>query len=157
MSPKRPNFDVVRIETIAHLMDSAEQPKPDTGQRSILSISYNPNLLATREMILVAAGYKVRSVRELEAALAEAAFKHYDLVIIGHSISIENRRMILKQVRKHSKALVLALWKAGPEEILNAADYYLEASEGPIALMDMVREIFRHRDGVAKRKGNSKT
>ena len=139
---------MVPIQTIAHLIDSTEQPKPDTGERSILSVSCDPSLLTTREMILRAAGYKVLSVLGVEGALAQAGSNHFDLVIIGHSIPIEDRRGILQRVRQFSKAPVLSLWKVGPEEVLDAADYQLEASEGPIALLDMVRKIFDGGDGL---------
>jgi hypothetical protein len=150
MPRKRPNFDVVPVETIVHLMDStAKKPQPNTGQRKILSISYDRTLLTTRELILAAAGYKVRSVLGLEAALAESGRNDFDLVIVGHSISLEDRSKILRRVRKCSKAPILALWRLGPEERLDNADYQLDASEGPIALLKTVRKIFDGGDGSA--------
>lgn len=149
MPRKRPIFDVVPLEAIAHLMDSRKKFSPKTGQRKILSISYDRSLLTTRGLILSAAGYQVRSLLGLEAALAEIGLNEFDLVIIGHSISLEDRNKILRRVRKLSKAPILALSKLGPEEKLDGADYQLEASEGPIALLEMVRRILDRSDGSA--------
>lgn len=149
MPSKRPNFDVVPVEAIAHLMDSTKKSSAKTRQRKILSISYDRTLLTTRGMILSAAGYKVRSLLGLEAALAEAGLNEFDLVIIGHSIPLEERNKILRRLRKFSRAPILALWRLGPEERLDEADYQLEASQGPIALLDMVGRILDRSDGSA--------
>lgn len=150
MPRKRPNFDVVPVENIAHLMDSTTKLQQKTGRRKILSISYDRTLSTTRGMILAAAGYEVRSVLGLESALAQSGRKDFDLIIIGHTIPLEDRNKILQRVRRSSKARILALSRLGPDEKLDTADYQLEASDGPIALLDIVRRIFADGDGSAQ-------
>jgi len=151
MPRKRPNFDVVPVEAIAHLMDpTTTKSQPKAGHRKILSISYDRTLSTTRGMILAAAGYEVRSALGLETALAQIDRRDFDLIIMGHSIPREDQSKILRQVRKSTKAPILVLWKVGPEKRLDTADYQLEASEGPLALLNTVRRIFADGDGSAR-------
>lgn len=152
MPLKRKKFEVVPLDQIAHLIHPEQYP--DRRQKKILSISYDSNLLMTREMILKSAGYRVRSVGRLQAALAECRLDDQDLVLIGHSIPLEHQERILKQVRQSSRAPVLALWRRGPEERLEGADYQLDALGGPMALLDMVRKILEPGGGLSPPTGD---
>ncbi len=54
--------------------------------RRVLSVSYDPVLLKTREMILQKEGYTVCSVQTLADAVQASYKDRFDVAIIGHSI-----------------------------------------------------------------------
>jgi hypothetical protein len=60
----------------------------------ILQIAYSPIVLATRQMLLEAHGYSVRSVLGNKEAFALAAEGNttFDIVLIGHGAEIDVRR-----------------------------------------------------------------
>jgi DNA-binding response OmpR family regulator len=91
----------------------------------ILSISYNPSLLRTRQLVLESRGYKVTSALGFTEAVRHCKTGHHDLVIIGHSIPISDKQQMIKELRNVSATPVLALMKPN-EEPLNTADYNLD-------------------------------
>jgi DNA-binding response OmpR family regulator len=87
----------------------------------ILSVSYDPILLHTRELILRKAGYSVVSVVGFTTAI-KACDDHVDVVVMGHSIPKEDKRAIVAALReKGCHAPVLSLIRHGDEPIPEAA------------------------------------
>src|SRR5579871_1518449 len=101
-------------------------------------------LLKTRELILQSAGFEVTSVLGLSDALANCAPGEYSLAILGHSIPPPDRRVFIREIRRVCTAPLLALVVAG-ETPLDGADYRLDISDGPAALLEMVKEITNSR------------
>jgi DNA-binding response OmpR family regulator len=86
----------------------------------ILSISYDPILLETRDLILRKAGYDVSSVVGFSQAIEST--EHYDLIVMGHSIPQGDKRAIVRQLRERGcDSPVLSLIKPGERQIVEAA------------------------------------
>jgi DNA-binding NtrC family response regulator len=113
----------------------------DTGKR-ILSISYEPSLLLTREMLLSDAGFEVTSAKTLRGALECCKKSRFDLVIVGHSIPKEDKRDVVKQIRQLSLAPVLSIRRHG-EEPLPEATHSIDSIAGPEALLKAVTQALR--------------
>ena len=91
----------------------------------ILSISYNPSLLHTRQLVLESRGYKVTSALGFTEAVRHCKTGDHDLVIIGHSIPVSDKQQMIKELRNVCTTPVLALRKPN-EEPLKIADYNLD-------------------------------
>lgn len=88
----------------------------------ILSVSYDPTLLRTRQMLLERAGYEVVSTPDLAGALEKCRDTEYDLVIMGHSIPPTDKLEIMHALRQHCPAPVLALLRPGESPLREAAE-----------------------------------
>jgi hypothetical protein len=77
----------------------------------VFQIAYSPELMFTREAVLKSRGYVVESALGNEHAIkALQAADHYDLFMVGHAGSQEERQEILGWLRqKFPNAKVLAL------------------------------------------------
>ncbi len=107
----------------------------------ILSVSYNPALLATRAMILNLSGYEVVSAEGFTEAVEHCRTDDYDLLIMGHSIPQKDKQAIIAEARKKRDGVpVLALLRAN-EPKLSEASQSMEASEGPESLLRCVRNL----------------
>ncbi|HEV2989006.1 MAG TPA: hypothetical protein VG759_11225 [Candidatus Angelobacter sp.] len=109
-----------------------------------MSISYDESLLRARHWILETAGFNVTSAFGLAQATTHVRSGAFDLVIIGHSIPRQDKKSLLKMLRSHHHCRVLALYKAG-DEPFECAAHWLEAGEGPEALVSAVRKILNIR------------
>lgn len=75
----------------------------------ILSISYDLNLLRTRQMLLESLGYEVVSAEGFIEALEKCKAGNYDLLIMGHSIPHPDKEALIAETKKQCNALVLSL------------------------------------------------
>jgi len=108
----------------------------------ILSVSYDPTLLMTRELLLQQMGHTVTSVEGFARAFAacESGTK-FDLLILGHYIPHDDKAAIIAKVKKTCNCPVLALLRPN-ESPLPSAESSIDSSE-PRALMQAVREMFQ--------------
>ena len=107
---------------------------------AILSISYDDSLLRTREWILKKEGYQVTSALGLTEAFEYCHKGSYDLAIIGHSIPKQHKLALIHEIRKYCPARVLSIMRHG-EQSLEEADAWVDSSEGPDALVRIIKEI----------------
>ena len=107
--------------------------------RQILSISYDETLLQTRQLMLERSGYEVTSSFGFTASLAQCMRSIWDLLIMGHSIPISDKRALLEEFRKHNQVPVLALQRLG-EAQLPGAEHSLNP-EHPEELLATVEKI----------------
>ena len=106
---------------------------------SILSISYEEPLLRTRHWILETAGFKVTSALGLAQAAEYCQTRCFDLVIIGHSIPIKDKKTLLALVQDQNRTRVLSLLRPG-ETPVPGVYHSIETSEGPAALVAAVQK-----------------
>ena len=86
----------------------------------ILSISYDPSLLRTRQLMLEMAGYDVVSAEGFADAL-EHCTGRFDLVIVGHSIPQKDKRAIVAELHQRGcDAPLLSLLRPGEGKIPEA-------------------------------------
>jgi DNA-binding NtrC family response regulator len=143
---KRPRFEVVPLARIAPLLGRASLPEYPTSVKSprILSVSHDPSLAATREMLFSAAGFEVTSVSTIGEAIQLCVSGTFELVVIGHSIPLQQRELLLKEVRRQCAIPTLALYRVG-ETQLTGADYIFDSAESPELLLETVIEILTPR------------
>ena len=156
MAGRKTTFEVVKLAEIAPLLTHAEVLGATEGtvsdaasrQARILSVTYDLSLAATREMLFRSAGFQVSSVLNVAQAIQLCAAEDFQLVVVGHSIPLEQRKWLLKEVRGHCAARVLALRRAG-EPPLPGADYTLDSMESPALLLETVINILRPKTRAA--------
>jgi DNA-binding response OmpR family regulator len=113
----------------------------------ILSISYDPSLLLTRQAMLELAGYEVVSAEGFANAL-EKCPGDFDLIILGHSIPQTDKRAIVAALHEHGcDAPLLSLLRQGENKIPEAA--YAVDPHNPRDLLDAVQWVLARR-AIAK-------
>jgi DNA-binding NtrC family response regulator len=155
MATRKTTFEVVKLAEIASLLGNAEvlgnteDADREAAPASILSISYDPSLAATREMLFTRAGFRVFSVSTVEQATQLCAAESFDLIVIGHSIPIAQRQLLIKEIRSRCGTPVLALYRRG-ELPLTGADYAFDSMENPPLLLETVVNILAPKHGTAR-------
>jgi hypothetical protein len=108
--------------------------------KTILLISWDRSLAHTREMLLIAAGYRVISaIGRVEAELKCGSGA--DLLVVGHSVPPSEKREFIDCYRKHSTGRVLSLLRPNQTK-LPEADFGVEVSD-PAEVVLAVSEILR--------------
>jgi DNA-binding NtrC family response regulator len=137
MNKRKNHFSVVRFADIAPLLLIPARPQ-------ILSVTQDPSLAKTREMLLASAGFQVSSFLNAVDAIAACRAGSFDLLVVGHSIPLAARRALVKEMRRLCPAPILALVRPG-EAPLDEADYSFDSSESPALLLETVEEILHRK------------
>lgn len=111
----------------------------------ILSISYDPSLLLTRELMLQQMGHVVVSVEGFSNArrVYERETSNFDLIVLGHSIPPKDKLEIIKCCGSLHRCPVLALLKAN-EPPLKGATRSVKSGD-PKAFTEAIVEILQPR------------
>lgn len=88
----------------------------------ILSVSYDPALLRTREMLLESRGFHVTSAEGFVEAMDKCRSEEYDLLIIGHSIPHKDKQAMMLEMKAHCPVPVVALLRTNEPSLEGAAD-----------------------------------
>ncbi|HEV2277285.1 MAG TPA: hypothetical protein VGS02_03845 [Acidobacteriaceae bacterium] len=96
----------------------------------IFSISYDPTLLRTRELLLEQMGHTVASAEGFAEAFAicEREPGGFDLMVLGHSIPHQDKRAIIRRCLQSCHCPVLALTRVN-EELVEEASRSVDASD----------------------------
>lgn len=88
----------------------------------IFSISYDPILLQTRELLLQQMGHTVTSAEGFAEARRYCSLvdRSFDLVVLGHSIPHEDKRAIIRECLKNCSCAVLALLRTNEPPVEEA-------------------------------------
>jgi CheY-like chemotaxis protein len=106
--------------------------------KSVLLVSWEPNLARTREMLLRGAGYSVTSAVGRAQAHSQCRSRA-DLLVLGHSVPAPEKREVIACYRKHSTGPVLSLLRSHQQK-LPEADFAVEAFN-PADVVGVVRKI----------------
>lgn len=116
--------------------------------RRILSVSYDPNLLATRRMLLEQKGYTVTSALGFTQAMAHCKSAGFDLFVLGHSIPTADKQELIRTFRENCAAPILSLGRIGedavesdfhvypddPEELLRTISRIVNENNAPLEI-----------------------
>lgn len=114
--------------------------------RSVLAVSHDPHVQQIRNMVLESAGYKVLAALDQEEALRLLKEHEVDLVVLGHSIPLQERLLLahlIKKYRPKVKILVLhAQWEVCPQWVNEGlVDDCIFALEGPEMLLAALQRL----------------
>jgi hypothetical protein len=146
MATRKSTFEVVKLAEIAPLLRGAEvlsnAEKAGTKGTSarILSVTYDPSLAVTREMLFASAGFRVSSSSNINQALELCVHKEFDLIVIGHSMPLEQTRFLVKELRLRCETPLLVLQRPG-ESLVTGVDYIFDSTESPALLLESVVNI----------------
>ncbi|HEY2915224.1 MAG TPA: hypothetical protein VGK21_17800 [Candidatus Angelobacter sp.] len=146
MPTRKRTFEVVKLAEIAPLLKDAEiignTEETRTGKTParILSVTHDPSLAATREMLFTSVGFQVSSTSSIHQALELCANKRFDLVVIGHSMPMEQTRFLVKELRLRCDTPLLVLQRPG-ESLVTGVDYIFDSMESPALLLESVMNI----------------
>jgi DNA-binding response OmpR family regulator len=109
----------------------------------ILSLTLDQELSRLRHAILASAGYEVKSLTtEKEALKAVQSTEHFDTVLLCHHLPAATSRATIRLLRQHHPdaqiVLIVHLYGEWPEM---EADRYIVGSDGPDALLRVLREV----------------
>jgi len=133
---RKSHFEIVNLAEIAPLLKNDAQPA------RILSLTYDPSLAHTREMLFSGAGFEVSTFCDVDKAIKDCQSNSYDLVVLGHSIPLAEKRSLVRAVHSYCAAPVLALLRHG-EPPVPQADYFFDSSDSPARLLATVQNILR--------------
>jgi CheY-like chemotaxis protein len=159
MATRKSTFAVVKLAEIASLLGDAkllrhaEKAETKGTSASILSVTHDPSLAKTREMLFTSVGFQVSSASTIHQALQLCANNDFDLVVIGHSLPLEQRMFLVKELRLRCDTPLLVLQRPG-ESLVPGVDYVFDSTESPALLVDAVVNIVTPQAGVGQ--GNSR-
>ncbi len=110
----------------------------------ILSISYDPLLLKTRQHLLEQQGYRVVSAEGFTEATDRCRAEKFDLVVMGHSIPHKDKEALYELVQRNCPAPVIALLRSGEEPLKGAAGSVDPMN--PKEFLDVVSKVLRAQD-----------
>jgi DNA-binding response OmpR family regulator len=150
MTTRKITFEVVKLAEIAPLLRDAvmlgnaeeEEFQARSQPARILSVTYDMSLATTREMLFASAGFQVSSVLTIGQAIQLCGAESFELVVVGHSIPLEHKQWLLKELRGKCAVPVLAITRPG-ESQLAGADYVFDSTESPALLLETVVNILR--------------
>jgi len=159
MATRKTTFEVVKLAEIAPLLRDAEilgnagEAEP-RHSATILSVAYDPSLAATREMLFTSVGFQVSSASTIDQALQLCANRDFDLVVIGHSMPLQQKRFLVKELRLRCDTPLLVLQRPG-ELLVQDVDYVFDSTESPALLLEAVVNIVTPQAGLGHRKSGN--
>jgi len=101
MRTRKGNFEIVPLSKIAPLLAAKQTANGINHSYSsrILSVSCDESPGRMREMLFSSAGYRVCSVLSTSAAVKQSESGVFDLIVIGHSSPLNERRFLLHELR----------------------------------------------------------
>ncbi len=147
---RKTTFEIVPLADIAPLIANAQVlgESLDAGAKQapkharILSVSYDPSLAATRQMLFASAGFQVSSVLTVKEAMRLCATESFDLIVIGHSMPLEHRQSLVRELRHRCGAPILMLSRPG-EHGSTDADYTFDSTLNPALLLETATGILK--------------
>lgn len=98
------------------------------------------SLAVTRAMLFTSAGFQVSSASTIDQAIQLCGNKKFDLVVIGHSIPLEQRRFLVRELRLRCETPLLGLKRPG-EPLVQGVDYVFDSTLNPDRLLETVVSI----------------
>ena len=149
MSPRKTTFEVVKLAEIAPLLTGAQEPGPRRVPARILSVTHDPSLASTREMLFNSVGFQVSSASTIDQAIQFCGDKKFDLVVIGHSIPLLQRCFLVRELYLLCDTPLLALNRPG-EPPVPGVDYVFDSTLNPALLLEVVVNILKPSPGPGK-------
>ncbi len=115
----------------------------NNGMRLILSVDDEPSILFTREKLLEAAGYKVLSAADGEAALKIFGSSPVHLVLLDFAMPGMDGGAVAKELKRLDQTVPVIMVSASPlsEQALTCADCVVTKGQGPQVLLERIKQM----------------
>ena len=110
---------------------------PGVKNQRILSVSSDEAILHSRQYVLEGAGFKVISALGFVDAAKMAEKGDYDLLLLGHTLSYDEKTRLIALAREHCDCAVLSIYKHGMPPHSDA-DFTVDSNDGPLVLLKAV-------------------
>src|SRR5512141_2954392 len=118
----------------------------------VLSVARDSTLLLTRERTLQSLGLQVTSALGVKVAMGHCWDTHFDLLLIGHSIPVDERRALITAFARHSAGPIIELHL--PDESYTAlAKYTFDSTHSPEEFVAYIRKIVEETSSPPRAKG----
>jgi DNA-binding NtrC family response regulator len=104
--------------------------------KTVLIVSYNPELLSPHKQILTEVGYEVRECGSLSAALGAVGPGKTDLMVLSPDIPAGDRRRMEAEAKRRNQNIRIVLFCEGEKVKDVFASATLLLSEAPAALIE---------------------
>ena len=117
----------------------------NNGTTLILSVDDEPSILFAREKLLEAAGYKVLSAADGEAALNLFATNPVHLVLLDFAMPGMDGGAVAKELKRLNQTVPVIMVSASPlsEQALTCADCFVTKGQGPKVLLDQIDQLLQ--------------
>ena len=109
--------------------------------KSVLIVSYNPELLLPHKQALSDAGYEVRGCGSLSAALGAVGPGKTDLMVLSPDIPVGDRRRMEAEAKRRNQSIRIVLFCEGEMVKDVFASAILSLSEPPAALIETAERL----------------
>jgi DNA-binding NtrC family response regulator len=116
------------------------------SQGRILYCEVDGNVLATQSRVFERAGYLVERAHSRAAADQALRNGHYDVVVLGHTLTKDDRHHLPYMAKKAGDTQVMVLHASGKHP---AVDIALDSREGEQAIISALRLLAEQKDLVA--------
>jgi|SRR6185312_9002511 len=117
-----------------------------------LSVGQDPVLLETRRQILRHAGYTVVSALSVEQALQSFVSGDFDIVVLCHSMPVQDRERLTYSIRRHSPNTPVIVVTAKVGAMDSFADATIE-NEPEILLQEIPRMVHKTPENIRGNPG----
>lgn len=126
---------------------TSASPRP---KATVLSVCRAGGVLVTRNAILKNAGYAVAAAQGLDAALTAINRQQFDVVVIGHLYSVEEKNLIATRARS-SGAKVLCMYSEPSAPPVPDATAFIHNLDHPDELLSAIASLLTDAAGAASR------
>ncbi len=91
----------------------------------ILSVSRDPALVRTRQMMLEREGHEVVSSLSFKESVEHCRRGGFDLFILGHSLLDSDKRKLVNTFRQHCPAPIISLSRTLYDRRVDGADFHI--------------------------------
>lgn len=124
-------------------MSKPVRSMPAAARGSILYCENDAKLLSAQSMLFEHAGYTVELVHGRAAAEQALRKGHYDVVLLGHTLTKDDRHHLPYMAKKsHDDTQVLVLHASGKHP---AVDFSMDSREGEQAVVDALNSLMEQK------------
>lgn len=109
--------------------------------KTVLIVSYNPEVLKSQKQALIAAEYRVQECGSLSAALGAVGPGKIDLMVLSPDIPVGDRRRMEAEAKRRNQKVKIVLFCEGekPKDVFASA--ILSTAETPDVLLDIASRL----------------
>jgi DNA-binding NtrC family response regulator len=113
------------------------------ADKQILSVAYIRDLGQSRQALLRAAGYQVKTVDTATEAVRQLKEDKFDLVIVGHAVRGCDDHLVVEAAESAGNVQTLLLYKASPHS--SGKQQHFNVDDGPDEFLPVVAQMCKEK------------